>query len=119
MPNTTKGWPYPDGSAKMGQYPVKIQDLAQKLDDRLLIGVANVTIPIGATFANITVPTAPLSGAKLKVFGITETTGGYTTSLPAAPVPTTDTLLRAHRPAGASTSAAATFPVHYFAIATD
>lgn len=119
MPTTAKGWKYPDGSAKLGEYPVKIQDLAAQLNDRILIGKVNVTINAGATFGNAVVPTAPLVGSKLEVIPIPETTSGYTCTLPAAPVATVDTTVRAHRPAGASTAAAATFPLHYIAIATD
>lgn len=119
MPSTSKGWPYPDGSTKIGELHLAVKALADMLNARILIGQADVTINAGATFGNISVPTAPLTGAKLKVFGIPETTGGYTTSLPAAPVAGANTQLRAHRPAGASTGSAATFPLHYIAVATD
>jgi hypothetical protein len=35
MPSTAHGWPYPDGTAKIGQIHTKIQDLAAALERRL------------------------------------------------------------------------------------
>lgn len=58
MPSTAHGWPYPDGSAKIADLGVKIQDLAAAIERRLQGGKVNFPSANGAASIAVVFPVA-------------------------------------------------------------
>lgn len=58
MPSTVHGWPYPDGTAKIGQLHTKIQDVAAALERRIQGGAVAYVSATGTVDIAVVFPVA-------------------------------------------------------------
>lgn len=117
MPSTTRGYPFPDGSARVGDFDQHVKDLAEAVDAKLKAvqsGTESVTIPAGSSSGsktfNFPEPFATVPNVALSIG-----TTGVNYSVVRGAKSTNSLTVTAHRPPGGSTSSAATLSVEWVA----
>lgn len=99
MPSTGHGWPYPDGTAKVGELHTKIQDLASALERKLQGNSIVIASATGAVDFAVVYPQVMTNAPSVTLGTNADGTGVIVTGLAARFVTNTGFSFRINRSA--------------------